>query len=151
MCMMTARKDSISIHTLTLRVTGPALDAMRLLNHFNPHPHTEGDSYKAFRFYDGGYISIHTLTLRVTRDRRCKSCLLGISIHTLTLRVTLEKLAEALPEAISIHTLTLRVTVLAASLFRQLHNFNPHPHTEGDSGNISYYPCPNQFQSTPSH
>ena len=78
-------------------------------------------------------ISIHTLTRRVTRTfPRLRQLCRQISIHTLTRRVTTAFGPVSPWAVISIHTLTRRVTRPDAPATVSLHDFNPHPHTEGD-------------------
>ena len=57
---------TISIHTLTQRVTKTRGITGFLKSYFNPHPHAEGDG--VYADIPAGYhlISIHTLTQRVT-------------------------------------------------------------------------------------
>ena len=96
-------------------------------------------------------ISIHTLTLRVTRKHDIENKLHCISIHTLTLRVTLGGNGTMKKLYISIHTLTLRVTTQRQLPDTRRWDFNPHPHTEGDSIRPISRTSHTTFQSTPSH
>ena len=164
--------ESISIHTLTRRVTQSNACPIRKCSNFNPHPHTEGDCLGKQTTAEA-LISIHTLTRRVTRVVYRFIALQCISIHTLTRRVTSIVVTVNHCPAISIHTLTRRVTLCKSYSDGHRRNFNPHPHTEGDSepcvrpcGHKYFNPHPHtegdfqdrfclaataKFQSTPSH
>ena len=103
-------------------------------SHFNPHPHTEGDS-KLFALYKQmKNFNPHPHTEGDMAPPHIRSSPFLISIHTLTRRVTIEQPSMEINLSISIHTLTRRVTDGHGRNRRQDHNFNPHPHTEGDFG-----------------
>ena len=82
----------------------------KMLENFNPHPHTEGDIIQRPWLYVVYGISIHTLTRRVTWYVTEGHIDGVISIHTLTRRVTPSYKRPKVKTLISIHTLTRRVT-----------------------------------------
>ena len=99
---------------------------------------------------DSWKISTHTLARRVTAEEFQAYVWDEISTHTLARRVTPTSIIIRHVAYISTHTLARRVTELWMQSQKRIHNFNPHPRTEGDLMlcSIDVWDI---FQPTPSH
>ena len=145
-----AGQRAISIHTLTQRVTRCYLPARAGITDFNPHPHAEGDC----AILDGcglrRWFQSTPSRRGWRRHGRNRPYVRDISIHTLTQRVTTTGIRGDVAQDISIHTLTQRVTRYDYRRKIKPHDFNPHPHAEGDPQRDRARARLHEFQSTPS-
>ena len=100
---------TISIHSLTRRLTGQKIDWGDGDNYFNSQPHKEADPVSRFQ-----------------------SRLIKISIHSLTRRLTAPIPRPSTNFDISIHSLTRRLTGHTVDVIVIPENFNSQPHKEAD-------------------
>ena len=148
---MWAHRKSISIHTLTWRVTQSSHWHVPSYFYFNPHPHTEDDAKTTASWTPASEFQSTSSHGGWQRN---------FAIVGLTMEFQSTSSHGGWPEqagveadevGISIHILTRRMTRPFLPVLIGTNHFNPHPHTEDDSSTAMPEISKARFQSTSSH
>ena len=104
------KRESISTHILTKRMTLSSISSYLQKLYFNSHPHEEDDCIYCVWY-----------------------CLIYISTHILTKRMTRYGVSDTKSNSISTHILTKRTTETLPKISTGQSKFNSHPHEEDDA------------------